>query len=319
MTDLTSQSLIADERFVTVPADLHFEERVERGQYGWRHSGVTEERFPVTRDQCGEQAQKLFHFARGISSEEAIRLIREEGFEPGRIGDILVFGENVPEAQRRHPVVGLGSVAEVDSKLSVPALWFDGERRTLDAIWYDGDWHRNYRFLGVRRHVGGLEKAVKRIASAPDRINSGFLELIGDSVEVSAIRRFVARDKFVIDRAGELPITYVGEAFTENFLGLVEEGLKTSQLRQRRLLESSVDGPIFSALGGETEAKIPLAHVFEFLKTADRSRWFFFYVADVSGNLWAIDTYWRARGWDLEAYSVTYPRGWRAGGHVVSR
>jgi hypothetical protein len=301
MTDPTSRSLTADERPATVPAGLGFEERVERGHYGWRHAGLTEERFPVTPDQFGEQAQKLFHFARGISSEDAIRLIREGGFEPGRIGDILVFGENVPEAQRRHPVVGLGSVAEVDSKLSVPVLWFDGERRTLDAIWYDGDWHRNYRFLGVRRHAGGL------------------LQPVGESVEISAIARFVARDKFVIDRAGELPITYVGEAFTENFLGLVEEGLKTSQLRQRRLLESSVDGPIFSALGGETEAKIPLAHVFEFLKTADRSRWFFFYVADVSGNLWAIDTYWRARGWDLEAYSVTYPRGWRAGGHVVSR
>jgi len=29
--------------------------------------------------------------------------------------------------------------------------------------------------------------------------------------------------------------------------------------------------------------------------------------------------YWRDHGWDMEAYSVTYPRGWRAGGHIVSR
>lgn len=147
--DLTAGEL----NFVTIPAGLGFEERIARGHYGWRHGDLTEERFPVTRDQPGEQAQKLFHFGRSISSEEAIRLIREDGFEPGRIGDILAFGENFPERQRRNPIVGLGSVAEVDLKLSVPALWFDGERRTLDVIWYDGDWHRNYRFLGVRlRH-----------------------------------------------------------------------------------------------------------------------------------------------------------------------
>ena len=135
----------------TVSPELAFEERVERGHYGWRNSDLTEERFPVTSDQCGERALRLFHFARSVSSDEAIRLIRKAGFEPARTGDILVFGEHFPDSQRRFPIIGLGSVAEVDLKLSVPALWFDGERRTLDVISYDGDWHRNYRFLGVRR------------------------------------------------------------------------------------------------------------------------------------------------------------------------
>jgi len=141
------------ERFVTIPAGVEFETRVARGRYGWRHSDLTEAQFPVTADQCGDLHFRRFHFARSISSVEAIQSIREAGFEPAKIGHVLAFGEESPGEQRRYPVIGLGSQAEVDQKVSVPALWFDGERRTLDLIWFEGDWHRNYRFLGVRRRA----------------------------------------------------------------------------------------------------------------------------------------------------------------------
>jgi hypothetical protein len=139
---------------LTIPAGLDFEERIARGAYGWRHADLTEERYPVTPDEFGEAEPQLLHFNRNISSEEAVRGIRDAGLEPAGIGAILAFGEALPIAQRNHPVVGLGSIAEVDGKLSAPTLWFDGERRTLDLLWLDGDWHRNYRFLGTRRrHV----------------------------------------------------------------------------------------------------------------------------------------------------------------------
>ena len=135
---------------LTVPTGFDFEERFARGRYGWRNPDLTEQRFPVTAGQIGELELKRFHFNRGLSSETAIRLIREDGYQPAEIGHLLAFGERFPEEQRRYPVIGLGSVVEVGGSLSVPALWFDGDRRTLDLIWYDGDWHRNYRFIGVR-------------------------------------------------------------------------------------------------------------------------------------------------------------------------
>lgn len=135
---------------ITVPADADFETRVAHGRYGWRHEALTGDLFPVTEDQIGEHELRLFHFARNISSEDIVRLIRDEGFEPARIGDVLAFGAAFPEVQRLHPVVGLGSTAEIDGKSSAPALWFDGDSRTIDLIWLDGDWHRNYRFLAVR-------------------------------------------------------------------------------------------------------------------------------------------------------------------------
>lgn len=163
-----------------------------------------------------------------------------------------------------------------------------------------------------------LDKSDEEVAHDHDRFVSELLERAGEPVEVCAPARFVARDRFMVNRGGELAISYLGEDFTRHFLGLVEENAGTAILMPRALLKSSIDAPIFAALGGERKVRIALAHLFAFLKTADRARWFFFYVADTDGKLWAVDTYWRDEGWDIEAYSVTYPRGWRSGGCVVS-
>ena len=179
----------------------------------------------------------------------------------------------------------------------------DGLKKLLADEWVVGE-PANFLKNGARGTSG--------------EVVADLLEVVGQPVELPAAERFVARDKFVVDSAGELPLTYVGEDFTEKFLGVVEEGVTTARIQPYKLVKATIDGPIFSALGGEGGAKIALAHLFEFLKTADRSSWYFFYVVDAAGSLWAVDTYWRDGGWDLESYSVTYPRGWRGGGHVVS-
>ena len=150
-------------------------------------------------------------------------------------------------------------------------------------------------------------------------VANDLLRSIGQPVPVAATARFVVREKFVVDCNGELPITYVGEGFVEQFFDLVEERVEAVALRKYRLLKASIDDPIIAGLGGAGSARIALAHLFEYLKSADRDAWYFFYVTDARGKLWAVDTYWRDGGWDLEAYTVTYPRGWRGGGHVVSR
>ena len=139
------------DQFMTVDPDLAFEDRIKRGNYGWRNSDLTEKKFPVTADQVGEWEWKLFHFNRSISSEEAIRLIQEDGFEPAQIGHILTFGEINPEEQRKYPIIGLGSVARVDLHRHVPALWRGRDGRKLDLAWFGGGWGDYWRFLGVRR------------------------------------------------------------------------------------------------------------------------------------------------------------------------
>lgn len=139
------------EQFMTVNPDLAFADRITRGNYGWTNSDLTEKKFPVTEDQHGEWEWKLFHFNRSISSEDAIRLIQEDGFEPTQTGHILTFGEINPEEQRKYPIIGLSSVAVVNLFRLVPGLWCGRGRRELCLYWFDNDWSGRCRFLGVCR------------------------------------------------------------------------------------------------------------------------------------------------------------------------
>ena len=156
------------------------------------------------------------------------------------------------------------------------------------------------------------------------KVLAGLLELTGEPVKMSAIERFVARDKFVVNRQGELPISYLGDNFKGNFLDVVEENVPACTLKQRKLLKASVDTPILNALGDKDLAKIEkarsaLAQVFDYLKTADRTKWYLFYVADAKGIVWAVHAYWGGHGWRVDADSVTGPDEWGADDRVVSR
>ena len=138
-------------QFLTIESNLSFRERVTRGQYNWQNSDLTEDRFPVAAEQIGCWEWKLFHFDRDISFKEVWQLTKEEGFTPGAIGHILAFGESFPEEQRKYPIIGLGSVAEVGLEYHVPGLWLHDDGRILYLHCSDDNWARYYRFLGVRR------------------------------------------------------------------------------------------------------------------------------------------------------------------------
>lgn len=167
--------------------------------------------------------------------------------------------------------------------------------------------------------VGEPGKVGKRAAGVSRKVPADLLLLVGEPIPVPATECFIARDKFVIDRNGELPISYLGDNFKDNFLDVIEGDVKAADLKQRKLLKRSIDGPILSALGGQGKAKVALAHVFEFLKVADRSQWFIFYVEDAKGTVGAVGAYWSDRGWRVSAHSVEDTREWRGGLRVVSR
>ena len=90
------------------------------------------------------------------------------------------------------------------------------------------------------------------------------------------------------------------------FLLLIEEDVKPIILRQCKLAQCSSDGPVLTALGGEDRAKIALAHMCGFLKTADKTDFFFFFVANSKGIVWDVDAHYnRSRdAWNLDAVMV---------------
>lgn len=164
-----------------------------------------------------------------------------------------------------------------------------------------------------------------KLKTEPSRIVlAGLLEEIGEPVKLPAIHRFVAREKFVVNREGELPISGLGTNFETSFLGVEEEAIPAATLKQRKLLKRSVDASILAALGDADVAKVEkalvaLAHVFTYLKTANRKLWYIFYVADANGSAWAVLALWSDDGWGIEASSVRYPVEWNVEDHVVSR
>ena len=183
----------------------------------------------------------------------------------------------------------------------------EGMKKVLSGEW----------IVGPPSKVTSVKESALRSAST--KVLATLLEEVGEPSNLPAVEHFVARDKWVVDRNGELSIIYLSPNIQKNFLDVVEENVPVVSLKQRKLLKSAVNRPIIDAHGGEEKAKVAFAHVFEFLKTADRNRCFIFYVADAKGCVWAVTANWNGGSWYVGASSVSDPRKWSAGNHVVSR
>lgn len=161
------------------------------------------------------------------------------------------------------------------------------------------------------------------LSKSSPKILASLLEQEGGPVFLPFCRIFVARDKFKKGNR-ELPISGMGSNFQNNFLDVIESDVAPMSVKQRKLLKSSLDAPILSALGDKDpsklrKARVALAHMYEFLKTAGKGRWYIFYVADSKGVVWAVYAFWFDGGWNFEANSVTRAREWYDGSYVVSR
>ncbi len=129
------------------------EQMIVAGRYDWKDDDITVKRFPIEGKGAVEFEAVLFHFDKDVSSENAKKQIEEAGYEVGKIEHVLSFGANYPEEQRKFPIVGLGSVGEVDGRCRVPCLGRGGSGRHLFLGWWVGAWPAAFRFLGVRKKV----------------------------------------------------------------------------------------------------------------------------------------------------------------------
>ena len=134
---------------------MSHEDMMVAGNYDWKDGAIKPVRFPVKGEGKVEFEDTLFHFDRSISSKDAIKEIvnadKANPWAPAKTENILAYGAKNPEEQRKYPIVGLGSVAEVRGRRSVLYLDEGGSRRNLYLNWFDDDWHSDYRFLAVRK------------------------------------------------------------------------------------------------------------------------------------------------------------------------
>jgi hypothetical protein len=181
---------------------------------------------------------------------------------------------------------------------------------------------------GMQESVANIFKhadCVTAISTTAERDN--ILALIGGaSIEVEPT--FVAKEKFKTRKTPDgVKLYYVGDTFSEHFLGQTENGLASTALKFHTLTKDSLDAPIIAELGEAHETK--LAHLWKLLVNQGQGQEGplltngyanIFYVRGKDDVLWAVDASWfDGIGWGVEADSVGRPDGWSDGRRVVSR
>lgn len=87
---------------------------IAAGSYDWVNKDITEENFPAEKDERGKKKVTFrpfcFNFNPDIKSEEIIRKMKDEGYRPANIRELLAFGEANPELQKKFRIIALGSI-----------------------------------------------------------------------------------------------------------------------------------------------------------------------------------------------------------------
>lgn len=156
------------------------------------------------------------------------------------------------------------------------------------------------------------------------------LEFIGTVSVPATTKKFVAKKKFVINISDDaaVKVSCLGDNFKEEFLDKTEKPFAGSELRQQKLREASVDGPIIAELGGEAKAETTLAEVFVLMKKQGKGEsgallnngwWNIFYVRNAKSVLRAVNVHWDGGGWYVLANSVEDSFRWNDSCQVFSR
>ena len=132
--------------------DLSIESLIAQGKYDWKNDSITSQNFQTTRK--GEATINLepVHLNQFLTSDEVIAELKKKGLRPAEPHELLSFGIQYPEEQRKYPIVALGSVWRFwHGDRDVPFLWSDDVVvRRLYLLYFDFRWREDFRFLAVR-------------------------------------------------------------------------------------------------------------------------------------------------------------------------
>jgi hypothetical protein len=175
---------------------------------------------------------------------------------------------------------------------------------------------RQWALQNTEAAIGLFVAAVKSRAEVETKKLLKFLR----PVSLPAIERFVAPEKFCEGKTVDgIKVAWLGENFKTNFLKRVERPIPALELREHELIEYARDPAIIIELGGEAKVETTLGQFWEFLKTADQTKWHVRHIRDDSGVLWAVDGNWDGGGLYVEAAPLGRPIDWRVGHRFLSR
>jgi hypothetical protein len=126
------------------------ERLVEAGRYGYAHSCVTSENFPLEGGGPRPAEIVLLALAGTVTAAQALAEAARLGLERPTYEDALHFGAEHPEAQREHPIVFLHDPwVGFFGRRDVLCLWSNGGRRELGLEGFDDHFGPDHRFAFV--------------------------------------------------------------------------------------------------------------------------------------------------------------------------
>jgi hypothetical protein len=140
---------------LTVDFNRPLSEMIEAGRYDWvdENENIIRDNFPPGGQGRHELEPKLYHFNREISSEDAIKEMKADGFRPAVLEELLALGEAQPDLQKQFSIIALGSVWQSSGShwKNVPVLFVCDVGRGLCLLHFEGAWSESDRFLAFRR------------------------------------------------------------------------------------------------------------------------------------------------------------------------
>ncbi|MEK7494218.1 MAG: hypothetical protein AAB630_03630 [Patescibacteria group bacterium] len=139
---------IAQNANIIVKCPRSLSELIKARHFDGVNPDITDKRFPAP-DRLWNN-YKEFHFGEEILSEEVVKRMQAEGYEPANSRELLLWDEWNNEST----VVALGSVAKVDgTRIALYLCRGVFKRRSLCLGWWDGGWPAGCRFLAVRKRA----------------------------------------------------------------------------------------------------------------------------------------------------------------------
>lgn len=177
--------------------------------------------------------------------------------------------------------------------------------------------------------MGGIEFALAFLRGEYElKPVAGALLVMVGTVSVNATtEKFVASEKFMVNTEADtkVKILCLGSDFKSWFLSKTEKPIQGGELRFQKLAKASVNGPIFSKLGGKEKAETTLTEMFSLMEKQGKGETGalltnndanIFCIRDVCGVRRTLGVRWRNDGWHVSADSLERrPR--RLGGFLV--
>ncbi len=149
---LSAQDLIFPLR---VDPSKSYNDLITAGYYDQIDPEINSQNFPVQSADTTKNlvVAKLFRFEDPISGPSAVKKIKQAGYRPATMAELLTFGATYPEIQKFLPIVALGTTCP-DKKLPadlVPILGSDNNERIIYTDWFETSRDQSYYFLGIKK------------------------------------------------------------------------------------------------------------------------------------------------------------------------